>query len=210
MNKKSVCVLASGGADSSILISDFLKQGFDVYPLYVRSGFYWEKVELAWLKRFLRAIKTSTLKPLAVTDVSMRGILKTHWSLSGRRAPKASDEDSSVYLPGRNIILLSQAALYSALRKIPIVAMATLKGNPFPDATPKFLKAMEKSLSTGLNFKIQIKAPYARFKKKEIIRRVGDCPLALTFSCLKPRGMKHCGRCNKCGERQSVLNGLNA
>jgi 7-cyano-7-deazaguanine synthase len=32
---------------------------------------------------------------------------------------------------------------------------------------------------------------------------VGDgLPLELTFSCLRPVGGLHCGRCNKCAERR--------
>jgi 7-cyano-7-deazaguanine synthase len=207
--KKSICVLASGGADSSILLADFLKRGFDVYPLYVKSGFYWEKVELIWLKRLLRALKSSALKSLAVAEAPMRGILRDHWSLSGHNTPSANDPDLSVYLPGRNIVLLSQAGIFCALRKIPSAALAILKGNPFPDATPEFLRAMEKSLAVGLNFPIRLRAPYAGLKKRDLTNRVANFPLHLTFSCLSPRGRKHCGRCNKCAERQAILDRLN-
>ncbi len=209
MKKKSVCVLASGGVDSAILIADFLERGFDVYPLYVKSGFYWEKVELLWLKRLLRALKSSALKSLAVAEAPMRGILSEHWSLSGHNAPSARDPDLSVYLPGRNIVLLGQAGIFCALRKIPGAALAILKGNPFPDATPKFLRAMEKSLATGLNFPIQLMAPYAGLKKRDLLARAKNFPLHLTFSCLSPKGREHCGRCNKCAERQVVLERLN-
>jgi 7-cyano-7-deazaguanine synthase len=27
-------------------------------------------------------------------------------------------------------------------------------------------------------------------------------PFHLSFSCLQPHGLRHCGRCNKCAERQ--------
>ena len=30
-------------------------------------------------------------------------------------------------------------------------------------------------------------------------------PLELTFSCLAPVGEIHCGRCNKCAERQAAF-----
>ncbi|MDP3543948.1 MAG: 7-cyano-7-deazaguanine synthase [Elusimicrobiota bacterium] len=30
-------------------------------------------------------------------------------------------------------------------------------------------------------------------------------PLELTFSCLRPRGVKPCGNCSKCAERRAGL-----
>ena len=32
-----------------------------------------------------------------------------------------------------------------------------------------------------------------------------DMPLELTFSCIDPRDGLHCGRCNKCAERQEAF-----
>jgi 7-cyano-7-deazaguanine synthase len=32
-----------------------------------------------------------------------------------------------------------------------------------------------------------------------------DLPLELTFSCLAPHSGLHCGRCNKCAERQRAF-----
>jgi 7-cyano-7-deazaguanine synthase len=32
-----------------------------------------------------------------------------------------------------------------------------------------------------------------------------ELPLALTFSCISPRGGLHCGACNKCAERQAAF-----
>jgi 7-cyano-7-deazaguanine synthase len=32
-----------------------------------------------------------------------------------------------------------------------------------------------------------------------------DMPLELTFSCLAPVAGLHCGRCNKCAERQAAF-----
>ena len=205
MRKKSVCVLASGGIDSSALMVDLLRQGLTVYPLYIRCGFRWEKAELYWLKRMLNEIKSPRLKALSIADFPMINLLRDHWSFSGRSTPKDVDPDSSVYLPGRNIVLLGQAGLFCAQRKIPKIALGTLKSNPFPDAAPRFLKALQKALSLGLDFKLEISTPYARIKKSELIRRAQGVPLDFIFSCLNPSGIKPCNRCNKCAERQAAL-----
>jgi 7-cyano-7-deazaguanine synthase len=38
-----------------------------------------------------------------------------------------------------------------------------------------------------------------------VVRRGAHLPLELTWSCLRPAGGKHCGRCNKCRERQTAF-----
>lgn len=200
-HRNRVCVLVSGGVDSSILTADLLRRGREVHPLYVQNGFNWEKAELFWLKRLLKALKSARLKPLTVISVPMAPLLDGHWSLTGRRVPSAKSPDPEVYLPGRNLILLGQAGIFCARRKIPRVALATLRSNPFSDATPRFRKLMEGAIGTALSWKVSVSAPYSRLAKERLAARVPGFPLELTFSCLKPKGLKHCGACNKCEER---------
>jgi len=206
---KKACVLASGGFDSGVLLADLLERGCEVHPFYVRSGFYWEKAELHWLKRFLRALKCKRLKPLIVAETPMRWIMGGHWSLTGRGVPSARAAWDSVYLPGRNLLLLSQAGVYAATHGIPLVALGVLRGNPFPDSRPRFLKDMESAINDALRARIKIEAPYTKLGKAEVARLAkrlaGRFPLELTFSCLRPRGLTPCGRCSKCAERKAGL-----
>ena len=206
---KKICVLASGGFDSSVLLADLLERGHEVHPFYVRSGFYWEKAELHWLKLFLKKLKHKRLKPLTIAEVPMRWIMGGHWSLSGKGAPSSRAAWDSVYLPGRNLLLLSQAGVYAATHGIPIVALGVLRGNPFADSRPKFLKDMESAINDALRSRLKIEAPYTQLAKSQVARlaaRLGKrFPLELTFSCLRPRGLSACGKCSKCGETKTKL-----
>ncbi len=206
---KKVCVLASGGFDSSVLIADYLARGWEVHPFYARSGFYWEKAELHWLKRFLGAMKNRRLKPLTIAEVPMRWIMGGHWSLSGKGVPSSRAAWDSVYLPGRNLLLLSQAGVYAATHGVPIVALGVLKGNPFADSRPRFLKDMESAINDALRARLKVEAPYTKLSKAQVLKRAAHLgarfPLELTFSCLHPRGLKPCGRCSKCGETKTKL-----
>jgi len=202
---KKVCVLLSGGLDSSVLAACLLRQGCEVHPLYVRSGFAWEKAELAWLKRLLKAMKAPGLRELSQVQAPMRAALKGHWSLTGRGVPGSKSPWDSVYLPGRNLVLLSQAGIFCASRGIPALALALLKGNPFPDAAPGFLRLMEQALIAALGSRIKILAPFQRLTKAQVRRLAPGFPARLAFSCLKPRGLRHCGRCSKCAERRLSL-----
>ncbi len=207
--KKKVCVLASGGFDSSVLLADLLERGCEVHPFYVSSGFYWEKAELHWLKRFLKSLQSPQLKALTVAETPMRWIMGGHWSLTGKGVPSSRAAWDSVYLPGRNLLLLSQAGVYAATHGIPLVVLGVLRGNPFPDSKRHFLKNMESAINAALRSRLTVVAPYTTLGKAEVARLAARLskrfPLELTFSCLHPRGVNACGRCSKCAERKAGL-----
>jgi 7-cyano-7-deazaguanine synthase len=80
-----------------------------------------------------------------------------------------------------------------------------LRGNPFPDSTTKFFKKLSEVLSMGLNYEIEVKAPFNKLKKENVIAMGQRMPLEFTFSCLNPKGYDHCGECNKCVERKKAF-----
>lgn len=185
-----------------MLLADALRSYRVVQPLYVRSGLRWEAIEMRALRGILRAMGSRRLRPLAVVDLPMADLYGEHWSTSGRRPPGYDAGDASVYLPGRNIALLSKAATFCALRGIRVVLSGILNANPFPDGSPAFFRAMERALSAGLGAALRIRTPYRRLSKDQVIRRGRALPLGRTFSCINPRrGGRHCGDCSKCAER---------
>ncbi len=199
------CVLVSGGLDSALLLHHLLTSGTRLFPLYLRCGFSWEQSELYWLRRFLRAIRTPALLPLRVVETPLRSTYGSHWSLNGRRIPGRRTRDAAVYLPGRNALLLSYAAIVCAQRKAGMIALGTLQHNPFGDASPRFFRAMSACLSRALHHPLHVTAPLRRAAKAQWIRAAHGIPLQLTFSCIRPRGHRHCGRCNKCAERRRAF-----
>ncbi|MBP1635619.1 MAG: queC 2, partial [Acidobacteria bacterium] len=140
-------------------------------------------------------------------DMEVRDLYPAgHWALRG--SPPAYDTpDEDVFLPGRNLLLLSKAAVLCAMRGITRIAVGPLAGNPFPDATPEFFEAIGRAASLGLAHEIRVEAPFARLHKEEVIR-LGEAlgvPLALTLSCMNPGGGLHCGVCSKCRERRDAF-----
>src|SRR5579864_1110464 len=95
-----VCALVSGGVDSAALIDRLLREGRAVHPVYLLSGYRWEKAELHWLRRLLAAMASPRLRPLGRLRFPARDIAGDgHWALSGR-VPGARSADEAVYLPG--------------------------------------------------------------------------------------------------------------
>jgi 7-cyano-7-deazaguanine synthase len=199
-----VCVLVSGGPDSVALLGRALRLGRATFPLYVRCGLSWEKAELFWLRRFLKAVHSPHLRPLTVLDMPMRNLYGGHWSLTGRGVPGVRSFGEAVYLPGRNLLLLTHAAVFCSKQNLKEVWMATLKGNPFGDATGRFLKAAETASRLALGRKIKFLTPFRTLSKRQVLAGARGLPLHLSFSCLSPRGLRPCGRCNKCAEMKKA------
>lgn len=199
-----IAVLASGGLDSSVLLADQARDN-EVYPIYIQWGLAWEATEGQALKAFLSALKSPNTHSPVLISVPIKAVYGDHWSLNGASVPSAEDPDSAVFLPGRNILLIGLAAVWCSTHGVSRIAIGSLGGNPFPDATPEFFTRFAETLGTGLDHKITVSAPYRGLTKSDIIRRFAELPLELTLTCMAPTSGRHCGRCNKCGERRNAF-----
>ncbi|MCR4412401.1 MAG: 7-cyano-7-deazaguanine synthase [Thermoguttaceae bacterium] len=201
----TVGVLMSGGLDSSILLGSLLREGRCVQPLYIRSSLAWETAEHGALCRFLAAVASPRLADLVVLDLPVDDLYRDHWSVTGHGVPGAGSPDEAVYLPGRNAILVVKAGLWCQLHGIGQLAIGVLGSNPFSDATAAFFERLGSALSLALETPLEIVRPFAHLTKKQVMELGRGLPLELTFSCIAPHGKTHCGRCNKCAERQAAF-----
>ena len=207
-------VLLSGGLDSAVLLAEEAARG-TVQPIYVAAGLAWESAERSIVDALLESdALRGRARDLVALSVDMRDVYAaSHWAVTGT-PPAYHTPDEDVYLPGRNIILLSKAGVYCTAAGIDRLVLGTLGHNPFPDATPDFRAAMGRALSLGLAHDLTIEAPYAQIEKTEVIRRGAalGVPFELTLSCMSPAiGVagqalpQHCGTCSKCRERHDAF-----
>ena len=205
-SRPSTAVLLSAGLDSAVLAAMEARRG-GVHPIYVSVGLAWEANELTMLEALLRTPPYAALAPLArLTFPAIDLYSPTHWAIVGT-PPGFDTPDEDVYLTGRNVMLLSKAAIHCEQRRISRIAIGPLAGNPFPDATPEFFASMSRTLSLGLGHEITIDAPFADMHKSDVVR-LGlelNVPLELTLSCMNPDLGRHCGRCSKCRERRDAF-----
>ncbi len=202
---RSLAVLVSGGLDSAVLLAESLNRHPVVWPLYVRFGLFWEKVELHHLRRLLDAIRTPALQPLTLLDMPVADLYGEHWSLTGVGVPAAGTPDAAVFLPGRNVLFLAKAMLWCHLRGVSALALAPLESNPFPDATPAFFAAYEAIVNQAIGGSVRVSQPYRGLHKETVLQRGRHLPLQWTFSCMWPIDGRHCGVCNKCAERKDAF-----
>ena len=200
-------MLLSAGLDSAVLAAAEARVG-PVHPIYVSTGLAWERGELAALNQLLASAPFAVnVAPLARLSFTVEDLYPaTHWALRG--TPPAFDTaDEEVYLAGRNVLLLSKAAIYCSQHHINRIVLGPLAGNPFPDATPQFFETMARALSLGLGRTIVVDTPFLSMEKSDVIRLGMELgvPLELTLSCMNPQDGRHCGQCSKCRERRDAF-----
>ena len=202
-----LAVLISGGLDSAILLGDSLREQAVVHPLYVRCGLFWETAE-GWLSlaRYLQAVRCPALQALKILDQPAADLYGNHWSITGKGVPDANSPDEAVFLPGRNVLLLSKAILWCHLcttcHNLLWDRWALML---FPDASPAFFEGMQDLVNQSVRGNVVLRLPFAGLKKSAIMRLGQGLPLEYSFSCIKPQDGRHCGRCNKCAERRRAF-----
>jgi 7-cyano-7-deazaguanine synthase len=205
MSDDGVAVLASGGLDSAVLVAQFLGDGRVVQPMYVRFGLAWEATEEDHLRRFLGTLPSSGLRPLVALELPLADTYGSHWSLSADGVPDADTPDEAMYLPGRNLLLLAKSSIWCALNGYPTIALGTLKGNPFADSSREFFGDVGALVRTAVDHRLEIATPFSELDKAQVLERGRHLELQYTFSCIAPAAGVHCGRCNKCAERQRAF-----
>ena len=116
--------------------------------------------------------------------------------------PTRSSLIEAWYLPGRNLLLLGAAALYGGVNEIPNLAIGLLASNPFPDATPDFLRSLERTAGLAMDTSFTVLTPLGDMHKADVVRAGAGMPVHEALSCASPVDGRHCGVCGKCGERR--------
>ena len=162
-------------------------------------------MEARHLERFLASLPTLDVKPLVVLDLPVADIYGAHWSVTGQEVPDEDSPDEAVYLPGRNLLLLAKASVWCALNGIPTIAVGTLAANPFPDADREFFEGLlehwppaRSAVRHRGGHSVQPVRPSVRSSRsgRQASHLISHSPAS------PPRSDRHCGRCNKCAERQ--------
>ena len=124
----STAVLLSAGLDSAVLAVREARHGL-VHPIYVRAGLAWEAEERNALDHLLAHPAYAGMAPLAELTFTVRDLYPdSHWAIRGE-PPGFDTPDEDVYLTGRNVILLSKAAIHCARHGISRIAIGPLDGN---------------------------------------------------------------------------------
>lgn len=212
MNK--VIVLASGGLDSCVLLSEAVRHyGWDnVFALHCSYGQRTQKQEMRafWnICKFLN-LKTLPLEAAHARVVEVPAIKElSHSALTDKRAAIPTDFSKpteglpSTYVPFRNAHFLSAAVTWAFQVDALEIWTGMIGVRPLPDTTRTFLDAFENAARIGTgNPMLLILAPYGQDTKEQVIMHGMNllAPLHLTWSCYND-GEKSCGKCRPCTSR---------
>ena len=208
--KKRAVVLASGGLDSTTVMSIAKQQGYRVYSLSFDYG-QRHSFELRAAKRVAELMGVSEHLVLEL-DLTKFGASALTDDIA---VPKSFDgniktgEIPITYVPARNTIFLSLAMAWAeTLNSSDIfIGVNALDYSGYPDCRPEYIKAFEHmanlatkaSVEGGL--KLKIHTPLINMTKAQIIRKGMELGVnyAVTHSCYdpSPEGLA-CGYCDSC------------
>jgi 7-cyano-7-deazaguanine synthase len=204
----SVLLLLSGGVDSSTVGLYLRERGFRVLPHFI---FYGQRAAAGEWKAARAVARRLALEPPRSTDLSSLG---STLDFALMRGTSQGDEASFAerfresFVPHRNLLLATCAAMTAASRGVSAIAIGVVGGADvsYPDTTPRFVRRLQGLLRMSTD--VRVLAPFAR-KTKDDVARFGwerGFDYGLTYSCHRQSGI-HCGRCAGCIERDCTLSG---
>lgn len=198
-------IIASGGMDSTTLLYDILRQGYQVYALSVNYHQRHSK-ELDFIRKTCKKLHVAH----KLIDLSAAGrelLSGSALTSKGIEVPEGDYDQENMKLtvvPNRNMILLSLAVGYAISIGAKKVFYGAHAGDHaiYPDCRKEFVRAMQKAVLLSDWQGVELEAPYLALDKGDIAikgKRLG-VDYALTWTCYKG-GRKACGKCSACRER---------
>jgi len=177
-----VAVLVSGGIDSAALLALYLRERFNVQPLFVDFG-----------------------QPAVTQELrAARAVCKHYGVRLSIMTVRSRVSFSAGEIPGRNAFLMFAAVLVSGM-KPGIIAIGIHEGPPYYDCTEGFLKSIQTVLDGYAAGKIKVAAPFLKWGKQVIwdFCKKTRVPVESTYSCEKG-GVRPCGKCLSCRDREAL------
>jgi 7-cyano-7-deazaguanine synthase len=204
MSKFDGLLMASGGLDSTVLAYKLLSEGKNIIPLFINYGQHFHKTEE---ERFLEVLPPKFIKNYQKIDVS--DVFKNSHSIMVKKIDLTKEKatDNDVFLPYRNMYLLSSAIAFASSISVKDVYSAFINSNHAKeiDATSNFLDYISNYFQTIGDVKLHM--PLRNMTKTEVLKLGINLasPVERTFSCQVYEHV-HCGACANCVDRQNAFN----
>jgi 7-cyano-7-deazaguanine synthase len=184
-NRLSVCVLFSGGIDSTACIHFYKEQGAEVSAVFIDYG--------------QRAAKRELLSAQRISHYYNVAFERFSWM--GKRIDKTG------LILGRNLFFLTAVLMEVSFRPR-IISMGLHAGTEYVDCSVPFTEKMQAILDDYTNGTIQLGVPFIKWHKIDIWNycRTHSLPLELTYSC--ELGLDQpCGKCPSCRDLEAIYAG---
>lgn len=204
-NTKAV-LLASGGLDSTTLAYWLRSKAVPFVALFVDYGQHCGQTEIETLRTVLPADPMLELDTIRVADIYKRSTSRLI-----KPANLWTDEidHSDLYVPYRNLLLLTVGSAYAQSRGASVVYSAFINSNHAVeiDCSAAFFDNLSSLLASYGSVKIEM--PFRNMSKREVCE-LGislSVPIGKTFSCQASPDFP-CGACPNCVDRLDALERL--
>jgi 7-cyano-7-deazaguanine synthase len=209
---KKATLILSGGVDSTTLLYDLYRKGYDVHAISFDYGQRHIK-ELDMAQRTCEKVGVEQ----TIVDLSGLGGILANNALTGEiEMPEGHYESEGMKLtvvPNRNMIMLSIAIGYAINIGSEDVYYGAHAGDHaiYPDCRSEFVVAIQNVAELCHYDPVNVHAPYLDISKADIISRglsIG-VDYSLTWTCYAGEE-KACGKCGSCVERLEAfeINGV--
>ncbi|MEK7085916.1 MAG: 7-cyano-7-deazaguanine synthase QueC [Patescibacteria group bacterium] len=198
-NQQTALVLLSGGQDSTTCLAWAKKKFGKICAITFDYG-QRHKIEIASAKK----IADKTKIPLLIykTDI-FKKFTQNALTNKNIKIKILKNKLTSTFVPGRNLIFLSIAAIYAYQLGISnlITGVCQTDYSGYPDCRDKFIKSLEKSINLAMETKFKIHTPLMWLTKAQTIKlmqQLGQIELLKsTHTCYKGLSPA-CGTCPAC------------
>lgn len=210
MSNKAVIVF-SGGQDSTTCLIHALPMYDEIHCITFDYGQrHRAEIEVAQqLSKKLgvmvhKVLDTSLLNELAISSLTRDNI---------PIAKSFGDGLPSTFVPGRNILFLTLAAIYAYQvgAETIITGVCETDFSGYPDCRDEFVKALNKAIELGMDYKLRIETPLMWLNKAETwaladYHKQLDLIRYHTLSCYNGIKGSGCANCDACNLRANGLN----
>lgn len=199
-SQTSALILLSGGQDSTTCLAWAKKKFKKVHAITFEYGQI-HKIEIEAAKKIAKLTKTP-LKIIELNlfkDLTKSALLNTKIKMTELKKNKLP----STFVPGRNLIFLSVAAIYAYQLGIEnlVTGVCQTDFSGYPDCRNTFIKSVEKTLELAMDKKFRIHTPLMWLTKSDtvkLIKKLGQLEL-LKYSHTCYKGVRPpCGKCPAC------------
>lgn len=214
MKIKKAVVVFSGGQDSTTCLIKALNEYDEVHCLTFDYG-QKHVAEIAVAQHIAQAlgadshkiIDMKVLNSLAVSSLTRDEIIVPEY------ADRGGNEFPNTFVPGRNIVFLTMAAIYAYQIKATdvITGVCETDFSGYPDCRNEFVKALNNAVTLGLASPVNFLTPLMWLTKAEtwaLADSLGklDFVIEETLTCYNGKPSYGCGKCAACHLRNNGLN----
>ena len=196
-------VILSGGMDSTTLLYDVVKQGYETYAVsFDYNQKHKRELEGAKATCDKLGLEHKVLDLGVLNHVAPSALTRDDWDIP--EGHYADENMKQTVVPNRNMVMLSLATAYAIGKDANTLFYGAHAGDHdiYPDCRKEFVNSLKNTIKLADWNEVELKAPYLDIDKGDIAIKGKELGVdySLTWTCYK--GKKDaCGKCGSCVER---------